>query len=353
MKIGMVSRFPPEKCGIGIYSQNLVKNLKCKVVKIGTKKSHADYRIDLKSFKLKEKIGEIIKKEKLDLIHFQYIAASQFYGGKRTLNLNFIRALKQDVPVVVTLHEVQQDKKGFRNFVLSFLQKQIIKRSDFIIAHIPSQKRFLEKEYRTRKAGCMYMGFDLKKEKKAHKRKNKNILFFGMINRGKGVEYLVKAMDYLTDCKLMIVGEVVDREYGKNLLRLIKENKNKNNNKKHNIKFKFAWVSEKSKQECFRNADLVVFPYVWSPYQSAVISDAVSFSLPVVVTRTGAIWEIVDLFKLGEIAQPRNPRALANAIKTVFKNHSKYKKGITSYRKAANWKTVAQEHIKVYKDLLK
>lgn len=342
MKIGLVSRFPPERCGIAIYSHNLaknLKNLKCEVVKIGTKSSHADYKINLKSFMLKERLREIIKEERLDLIHFQYIAASEFYGGKKNLNLNFIRALKQDIPVVVTLHEVQQNKKGLRNFVLSFLQKQIIKRADYIIAHIPSQKSFLEKEYKTHNVGCIYMGVKLRKE---HKRNNKNILFFGMINKGKGVKYLIKAMDSLKDCKLSIIGKIIDKRYEKNLLKLIKESKN------NNIGFEFAWISEKLKEKYFRNADLVVFPYVWAPYQSAVISDAMSYGLPVVVTRTGVIWELVDLFKFGEVAKPKNPKAMADAIKTVFKNYDKYKKGISKYRKLANWSNIAKEHLKLY-----
>ncbi len=346
MKIGLVSRFPPEKCGIAIYSQNLaskLNNLKCKVIRIGTKNSDADYKIDLKSFTLKEKLKEIAEKEKLDLIHFQYIAASQFYGGKKNLNLNFIRALKQDVPVVVTLHEVQQSKNSLRELVLSLLQEHILKRAGYVIAHTPGQKRFLEKEYKAHNVSCIYMGIQLKKE---HTRNHKNILFFGMINKGKGVEYIIRAMEILKHCKLMIVGEIVDKKYGKDILKLIKESKN------NNITSKFAWVSEESKEKYFRNADLVVFPYVWSPYQSAVLSDAVSYSLPVVVTKTGVIWELVEIFRFGEIVEPKNPRALVNAIRTVFNNYNKYKQGISKYRKAANWGAVAKEHIKLYKKLL-
>ena len=87
MKIGLLSRFPPERCGIAIYSNNLLKALKKKkvdVVTIGSLGSDADYCLDLGSISLESKLGQIIKKEKLDLLHIQYVAP---FFGKFNLNI--------------------------------------------------------------------------------------------------------------------------------------------------------------------------------------------------------------------------------------------------------------------------
>ena len=64
LKVGMVSYYPPEQCGIAIYTTNLLKHLKgVEVVTIGTKKSNADYRIDLTSMFLYSKLQKIIQEQ--------------------------------------------------------------------------------------------------------------------------------------------------------------------------------------------------------------------------------------------------------------------------------------------------
>jgi hypothetical protein len=91
MRIGMVSKFPEEKDGIAIYSENLC-NAIGDVVRIGDLGStSADYRINFKSLLLGTKLAEIIRKEKLDILHIQYIAAGEYFG-KYTLNMPVILA---------------------------------------------------------------------------------------------------------------------------------------------------------------------------------------------------------------------------------------------------------------------
>jgi len=153
MKIGMVSKFLPEKDGIARFSENLCKELEKhhEIIKIGDVKSDdADYQTNFKSFRLKAELHKIIEKEKLDILHIQYIAA---YFGRHTLNLNLLQALSQEVPVVSTMHEVHYSYEGYnflRKKALAFLEKEVVKKSDAIIAHTPQQKSFLERKYSVR-----------------------------------------------------------------------------------------------------------------------------------------------------------------------------------------------------------
>jgi len=345
MKIGMVSKFG-EKDGIAIYSDSLVSALRKKgteVVTIGSKSSEADYMTDLKSFSLRRNLEKIIRKEKLQLLHFQYIAERSYYG-LHTLNINLISALKQKVPVAVTLHEVHYKAAGLHERIVKKLEEEVIKRAAAIIVHTKGQKEFIEKAYRTKKAITIHMGVSMHP---MHRKKGKNVLFFGMISELKGVEYLIGAMKWLRGYKLSIAGKAVSPKYAEELAIRLKNSGGKSISKP--IRMSLGWVPEGKKHEYFESSDILALPYTRNPFQSAVLHDAMSYGLPVVVTRTGPISEIVSEFQCGEVVEPRNGKALADAIKKVHAGYKKYQEGVKRYRKEANWEKAAERHIKAYR----
>ncbi len=334
----MVSRFLPEKDGIAIYTENLVKSIKSNIIKIGTTKSKKAYKLKFDSLNFYKELNKIIKKEKLDIIHFQYIAP---WYGRYSLNYPLIKTLKKiKIPKIVTLHEVQYSNKGLKNKILERIEKKILKYSNKVIIHTDQQAKFINKKYNTNKAKCIYMGVDIKKN---NPQKGKNILFFGMMSEGKGVIDLIKAKGYLPEYRLKIAGRPVTKKY-KNMV--LKSAKNKD------IDIILGWISEKEKEKLYSWANMVVLPYRWAPYQSAVLHDAISYNLPVIATKVGAVWEIVDKFGLGEVTVPKNPKALAENIQKIYNNYQKYKKGLENYRKKANWKNTALEHLKAYNKVI-
>ncbi len=343
LKIGLLSPFLPEKDGIAIYSDNLLRGLsknRKNIVAIGRKGSKADYTINFKSFSLKKELEKIIKKEKLDMIHIQYVAT---FFSKYFLNYNLIRALNLSIPTIVTLHEVHYSTKGLRNKILELIEKEIIKKADKIVVHTPKQKEFLEKKYKTKKITTIYHGMRLNN---IPERKNKqNILCFGMISHGKGVPYLINAMKFLPEYNLTIAGKFVDKKTKEEVMATLKKSTS-------NIKTDFEWVSEEKKEKYYKDADIVVLPHIWAPYQSGILHNSVAWGLPVVVTKVGALWEMVDKFKLGEIVKPKNSKAIADGVIKVFRNYSSYKKGINNYRKNANWSRIGEKHLRLYKSLL-
>lgn len=338
MKIGFLSPLPPDKCGIAIYSGNLLKELRKKtsIVTIGNNESEANYKINFKSWNLKEKIKKIIEKEKITLLHMQYNPA---FFGKYSLNLNFLRALKQSIPAIVTLHEVHYKANSLKDRLIMRLEQQTAKKAH-VIVHTPQQKKFLEKK--SGSVSCIYHGLELYAVKK---RKNKSLLSFGIISENKGLKYLIRAMNCLPECSLAVVGKVLNKKLEKELAEEIKKCKNRK------ISHKFEWVSEKERWQRYKNADLVVLPHTWAPYQSGILHNAASVGLPVVVTRTGSIYEMAELFGFGEVVEPKSPEAIANAVKKIFANYSKYQKNMKKYRKEAGWKKTAEKHMALYRKL--
>jgi len=346
MKVGIVSTFLPEKSGIAIYSNNLVDNMRgvndLEVVTIGTLKSNTDYRIKLDSLELFKDLNKIIEKESPEIIHFQYIASLY---GKYTLNLPFLRALKRiRAPKIVTLHEVQIDSQTVKEKILSSIENKVVGYANRIITHTGNQAELINKRYRTKKAECVYMGMEVKGNMP---QKGKNILFFGMLSEGKGVTYLIRSMDYLKGYKLKIAGMPITEKYKNKIL----QEKEKAKNSKE-IEMELGWVAEKEKDSLYRWANIVVLPYTWAPYQSAVLHDALSYGIPVVVTRVGAICEIVEKFHLGITVEPKKPAGLSEGIEQVHSNYNSYQYGILKYSNEANWKTTGSHHIKLYSSIV-
>jgi len=342
MKIGMVSKFMPEKDGIAIYTENLCKELEkiCDVVKIGDLSSRsADYRLNFKSFLLKQQLQKIIEKEKLDVLHVQYIAA---FFGRHTLNLNLLQALSQKIPVVVTMHEVHYNYEGYnflRKKALAFLEKEVVRKSTIVIAHTPQQRDFLARKYKVQNVLCIYHGLELVEWKSKH---GNQIIFFGKISRKKGLEMLIRAMKLLPEFRLHIMGSFVDKKHEKHIRKMLLN--------AENITTRFGWVSNEERWNNIKHADLMVLPYLQAQYQSGPMHNAVSVGIPVVVTKTGALHEMVENFKFGEIVD-KNPKALAKGIKQAMKHYEKYAKGLDTYRKEANWKRIAEKHHDMYRNL--
>jgi len=346
MRIGILSKYSPAEDGIAIYTENLIGQLindGVKVIKIGQKDSESDYQVDFSSFKLRKELAQIIEKEKLHALHIQHIAP---YFSKKTLNLNMIFALKQKVPVIVTFHEVYYKKNSIKSFLLNMIEYFVVKSATKVIVHTDIQRKYLEKSFKTNNIETVYMGI---KSKKLHLRKHKNLLFFGLISQNKGVHILLNAMDKLRDFNLTVAGKLGDnikKSYLDELIAIKKELK------LDNVQLEFGWVQEKRKTELFEEADLMIMPYLWAPYQSAALHDAFSYGLPVVVTDAGAVHEVVEQFGSGIVVKANDAMNLSEGIRTAIKSYDQLQSGIIDYRKEADWKSVSHKTIEVYNSAL-
>ena len=182
---------------------------------------------------------------------------------------------------------------------------------------------------------------------KINPRKNKTLLCFGIISREKGHPYLLEAMKSLKDHDLILAGNPVDKKYQQELSTIIKENK------LNNVIVDFGWISEERKAHYYEMASILVLPYTWGPYTSAVIHDAMSYNMPVVVSKVGAVWEVIDVFKTGSVVKPKNSKALIKGIKDVEKDFSTFTKNINKYRKKADWIEVAKKTKSLYQRVLR
>ena len=290
------------------------------------------------------KIVKIIKRINPDVIHVT---------NEHLWNLILFPLLKK-YPLTVTIHEpVFRDAHRTGSIIrtvglrLEFLSRKFTRKwGDAFITHGEKTKKvLLQHNIPSNKIWCVPHGAfsDFTSWKKDNIKEEKAILFFGLIKRDKGLEYLIKAEPMIThsipDAKIIIAGDG-DLERYENLI------KNKGKFEIHN-----KFIQDDEVASLFTRASLVILPYIGGT-QSGVIGIAYSFKKPVVVTDVGNIPEQVEDGKTGFIVPPRDSEALAKAIIKLLKDDELRKEmGENAYRKAKDelsWDKIAKKTIEVY-----
>jgi glycosyltransferase involved in cell wall biosynthesis len=139
-----------------------------------------------------------------------------------------------------------------------------------------------------------------------HVKEEPRVLFFGRIWPYKGLDYLIRAEPLITSkapqTKIVIAGTGEDFERYRQMMV-----------NPENFIVINEYVSDEKRAELFRQASVVVLPYIEAS-QSFIISIAYRFGKPVVATRVGGLPEMVDDGRTGFLIPTRDVDALANAV---------------------------------------
>lgn len=142
----------------------------------------------------------------------------------------------------------------------------------------------------------------------------KILLFFGFVRDYKGLRHIINAMPeivkYDSNIRLMIVGEFrSDKEH---YLEQIK-----NLGVGDNIDIVDGYIPDSGIEKYFAASDLIVLPYE-SATQSGIVQIAYGFEKAVIATNVGGLPEVIADGKTGYIVEPKNPKALAEAVIRFF-----------------------------------
>lgn len=356
IKVGMISKFPPEKSGTAITTQYLVNalNKKCKVVRIGFGNSNCEYKVKFSSNFI-EDVRNIVEKENLDVVHLQYTPSSRYLGQENKItiigylksimvNLELAKLMSSlGIPTVLTIHDMHPSAKNLKQAITKWLEKKMTLSSTAVIVHTMIQKGVIEKY--GAKVVCIHHGVISINRKPV---KGRGILFFGLISPTKGVEYLIEAMKYLPDFSLKIAGEPTDSRYAGKLKSIV------STNNLSNVELSFGWVSEEDKDKLYREYNIFALPYTLTSRYivSGALHDAIAYSMPVVATDIGGMGEMVKKFKCGVAVKPFSAEELASGFKEVHKNYRTYLNGVNKYGKDVSWVKIAEQHLRLYKDLI-
>lgn len=275
-----------------------------------------------------------IKKINPDIIHLQSC------HPWICLFLPFLKKYK----IVTTIHDANPHL-GSRTIDRKIARNIHIKYSDALIVHGNIAKSILERSGVAKNVFVIPHGdysFFTKMTKQKYKEEKGNILFFGMIEVYKGLQYLIQAepriAKSISNFKIVIAGSGHFKE-------------RKDIEKSPHFELHNHYIDVNDVGEFFQRASVVVLPYVEGT-QTGIIPIAYAFKKPVIVTNVGSIPEVVDDGVTGFIVPPKDSDALADAIVTILKDDDIRKQmGENAYRKMKDdlsWNVIAEKTQEIY-----
>lgn len=141
------------------------------------------------------------------------------------------------------------------------------------------------------------------------------LLFFGFVRPYKGLEYLIQALPLVLQempVHLLVVGEFwTNPQFYQRYAQEV--------GVADAITFVNRYVPNEELKAYFDLADVVVLPYI-SATQSGVIQLAFGFGKPVITTRVGGLYEVVQDGVNGLIVPPQDEQALAEAVLRFYRD---------------------------------
>ncbi len=181
------------------------------------------------------------------------------------------------------------------------------------------------------------------------------ILFFGLIKRYKGLEYLLEAFETITSrCEnvmLLVAGKIYegDADVHRHYTQLLAGYRDR-----PDIRLDSRYIPLAQVSRYFSAADLVVLPYVKAS-QSAVLLSAYAAGRAVVATETGGLGEVVADGVSGMMVPPKDAAAIAEAAIAVLNDPDALRRmGLEAKRLADttySWANIAAETGILYRSL--
>jgi len=311
MRIAIISTYPPKKCGIGIYTKNLVESI--------TKKGHSVEVISFKGYGYGDKYVQplldknrfssylkavrYIKENKFDrvLIQHEHPFYNIFYFP---LFVFLLRIAGKKVNI--NMHTIPPYNNIFRKIIYVLLNTSVMIFASQIIVHTSLAKEKLESNTLLKKkvsvipipiAQCNAMP-------KLSEIDRVNLLCFGFVHYDKGFDVACEAFAGIKRVHLNIVG-TIHSDFVKRQTPYF--NRIKAYSKKYpNIKVIDRFISEDEKKRLFRESDFVLLPYRFIE-QSAVLTDSWAYNKIPICSDIPALKNETEDGKYGVLFESENP----------------------------------------------
>ncbi len=367
--------YPPRECGIATFNQDLLtssqkllgRDVICKVVAMNllplttySYPNEVEWQIDQNNLKEHSNLAETFNSNPLIsgvVLQHEY----GIYGGTDGENiLQFMEAYIK--PIVVTLHTVLPNPSENMKRVT----QRIIRRANIIIVLTNSSKLLLEKVYpeSLNKVHVIPHGIHqvlfttTLPAKKALKLEKRTVLStFGLLSRGKGIEYVIKALPEAIanhpEILYLILGQthpIVRREEGESyrseLVELVKQLKLENY-----VRFYDQYLNLSDLFEYLKATDIYISTSI-NPNQavSGTLSYALGTGRAVISTEFAQAKEIIKIDS-GILVPIKDSSAYSKALNTLLKDKNKLPKmNISAYEqtRVMLWSNVAN----LYSELL-
>jgi glycosyltransferase involved in cell wall biosynthesis len=173
------------------------------------------------------------------------------------------------------------------------------------------------------------------------------VLFFGRINKYKGIDILLKAMKDVwsirPQTKLIIAGEGDLKALGIEI------------DGQSGIEIINKYIPNEEVSKLFQRAAIVVLPYIEGS-QSGVLATALALGKPTIATKVGCFEETIESGKNGILVNPGESEGLKDAILELLENKSLRQvmgKNAKDYSDAfLQWAPIAKSTLEAYNKIL-
>lgn len=302
----------------------------------------------------------------IDVAHLQYWTAAT-----APYLLRLVRTLhKENVKIITTQHNIRPHESSG---ILETFERGLLKHSDSIISHFETTE---VRERLGKKLEVIPHGIYFKEQRRPTpddynltglNPEKRYCLYFGNIRPYKGVLDLLEAWPDLSSSfpnhELLIAGRVWARKgpaarivaglLGLNQFRQ-DYSRAKSRSQSQSIRFFNQYLSEAFIDACCRIAELSIFPYRHFDSQSGAATRVAGFGRRLLVSRTGALPELVNdarfTFEPGNSAELKDRLALlmSDSRKTIEKDEVRQ----LEHLRASSWQSVAAQHWNLYRRLI-
>lgn len=266
----------------------------------------------------------LVKLKRVDVVDIQWCTT---FHAPILIPLVILTKYFTKTSVFLTIHNILPHENRFFDKALCNI---IYRLSDRLIVHSKRMKENLIDIFRiySEKISVIPHGICLdyqntisreKAKRKLGIKEERVILFFGLVRKYKGLEYLLAAFNKIkndSDVALLIGGDFVE---GKDKYeKIIVEYGIKDKTYIHS-----RYIRNEDVPIFFSAADILVQPYINFTGQSGVAPTAYYYSRPVIATNVGGLPEIVINNKTGLIVEPKDVNQIADAIRFFLQNPEK------------------------------
>jgi len=380
MKIAYIATYPPRECGIGTFTNNLLKSML-----YGNASQNGEnegFVVALNdndlTYKYPEEVKSIIRQDHQEdyLKAVKYINLSGadvcilqhefgIFGGQSGV---YILPLlhRLEIPLVVTLHTILKTPSYNERAVL----KEICKMAHKIVVMSHKAVNFLVSIYDIPKEkialiehGVPDIHFSSEKSKKEFKLENKKVLLtFGFIGRSKGIETVIKALPEVVkkypELIYIVLGKThpnvlrhSGEEYRIFLLRLVKTLKLENH-----VIFLNEFIDEQELFKYLYACDIYITPYLnEAQITSGTLSYAVGVGAAVLST---PYWHAAELLAngRGRLFNFNDSDELAKTLTELLEHPeelSKLKQRAGEYGKKITWPKTGEKYVALAKNIMK
>ncbi|NIP28691.1 MAG: glycosyltransferase [Phycisphaerae bacterium] len=371
-KVAFISSFPPRKCGIATFTSDLIKNAGTaakgqfeSLVVAMRSDSTLKYNDPVK-FEIRQDVKSdyICAADYINFSHVEVVSVQHefgLFGGEAgsylSLLLNRLKA-----PVITTLHTLLDDPDPVHHKslvevcnasykIITMNERGLDMLRDIyeisgkkveLIAHGIPDLPFVDSNYYKHKFGM---------------ENRRTILTFGLLNKNKGIEVMLKAMPRIIEAEPTILYIVLGmthpsvlkhegESYRFRLQRMVKEL-----GLQEHVIFHNRFVNDEELHNFLCAADIYVTPYL-NPEQltSGTLSFAVGTGKAVVSTPYWAAMELLADGR-GKLVQFGNSEEIAESIIEILNKSSLFyslRRRAYDYGRARTWPTIGQAYWKLF-----